>query len=97
MWLGGPLRYYPGPGPKEVSARVRTALPIGSSKEKVVAYLDEKHIEHSEFLPVERRIYAIQRDTCRALLVTCSIDMVFDFSAEGALEEISVKEGLTGL
>jgi hypothetical protein len=97
LWFSGPLRYYPGPSPKEIAASVNSALPIGVSKEKVLAFLDAKRIEHSDYLPSERRIYAIERNTCRALFVECSVDMVFEFNDADALRAASVKEGFTGL
>jgi hypothetical protein len=97
LWFSGPLRYYPGQTPKDVAASVRAALPKGSDKNKVLAFLDEKRIEHSDYLPKERRIYAIERNTCRAPFVECSIDMTFSFDEVGVLQEATVKEGFTGL
>jgi hypothetical protein len=97
LWFSGPLRYYPGPNPREAARVIRTALPPGTAKERVIAYLADQKIEHSEFLSKERRIYAIRRNTCHALFVECSLDMVFNFNEAGELSNTSIAEGFTGL
>lgn len=97
LWFSAPLRYSTGPTPNDVAASVKAALPNGSSQDKVLAFLDKQRIEHSAYLPSERKIYAIRRNTCRALFVECSIDMIFSFDETATLTDVSVKEGLTGL
>ena len=96
VWLA-PFRYYPHEGPRAIAARTRKALPIGSDKKIVLSYLNAQKIENSGYLPDTRRIYAIRRNTCVSLFVTCNVDMVFSFSDSGALLEASIAEGLTGL
>jgi hypothetical protein len=96
-WLGAPFRYYPHERPGAVAARIRDGLPVGSDKSVVLAYLKRSGIENSGYLPDKRKIYAIRRDTCVALFVSCSVDMILSFSDSGTLLAISIAEGLTGV
>ena len=92
-----PLRYYPGQSPKQFETDIKAALPSGSNKNKVLAFLSDRRIEHSDYQSKERKIYAIQRNTCRMLFVECSIDMVFTFDEREIMRQLSVKEEFTGL
>jgi hypothetical protein len=92
-----PIRIHRGLSPEAWANKLRFEIPMGSSYESVVNYLDKARIEHSPLVEKDRKIYAIIRDTCWAALLECSTDMEFSFDQHGSLTDISVKEGLTGL
>jgi hypothetical protein len=95
VWYLPGLRYHPSVTAEQMDAMIRKELPAGTARADVSRFLDAQKIEYS-FVNNENKIYAIIRNTCRGILVECSIDMVFGFNEQGALTSTSVKEGLTG-
>lgn len=79
-----------------MAAEVNSKLPFGASQKEVIDFLDNNHIEHSEYERDQRIISAIVRNTCWNLILECSIDMTFTFNDDGQLINSKVTEGLTG-
>jgi hypothetical protein len=77
-----------------------TQLPIGSSKDDVLRFLDGRpfgrKVEHSGYDPRDHSIEAIMRRTRPGLLTYASIQAEFQFDAEGRLREIVAREVFTG-
>lgn len=88
-------RYYPGIIIDKMRSIVDKEIPLGTQRTDVERFLSQRRIEYS-YVERENRIYAIVRDTCRGILIECSIDMVFGFDGQRVLISSSVKEGFTG-
>src|SRR6185437_9412545 len=80
LFFFGPLRYFPGPSPSQTERELRRALPRGTSQDAVIAYLDNRRIEHSPQLGPDGALLAIERNTCHMILVECDteISILFD-------------------
>jgi hypothetical protein len=94
---GSPFRFYRGDSPKQLQAKMNSALPIGSSISQVLAFLDANHIGHAPYAPAKHAIGAIKRNVCWALLTECSIEIQLLFDGDNTLQSTSVREGFTGL
>jgi hypothetical protein len=92
-----PMRFHRGVTPMEMTTTVNSELPGGTEVSKVLAFLDSRKIEHSEYHPGERTILAIKRDACWALMMTCSIDMKFVFDVNNRLEKLTTADETSGL
>jgi hypothetical protein len=95
--LAVPVRFHRGITPKEMTTMVNSELPRGTQVSKVLAFLDSRRIEHSEYEPRERTILAIKRHACWALMMTCTIDMKFSFNEHDRLETSTVADETSGL
>lgn len=86
----------------KIEQGIRDHLPIGVSRAKVVAYLDEQgiphsYIEESKQAPEYRHTeMAMVRGTSRTWLVRGDIQVLFKFDESGNLISYSVKEIFTG-
>lgn len=84
------------PDSKEFEAKIKQALPIGTSKEKVDAYLSKQNIEHS-YHTKENRIYALMRNLApESTSVSKSLSIIFYFSENGGLTNVQSKIEYTG-
>jgi len=80
---------------EELQAAITTALPVGSSSSQVVAFLDARHIEHSEVVRESRTMYAStlhQRDW----FMETGVYIVFHFNEAGLMTGFSVEQVATG-
>ncbi|MGA9852662.1 MAG: hypothetical protein WBR15_06995 [Gammaproteobacteria bacterium] len=97
LMILSPLRYYPGVTVDKMKVELNSNLPVGTPKDKVIAFLDNHHIERSEYSMNDHDIGAIIRNTCWSGLLECDIEMKFTFDSNGMLVRTTVAEGLTGL
>jgi hypothetical protein len=75
-----------------VRATIAQNLPLGSSPEAVIYFLDAQHIPHSGYVPDIRRIYAeIGRSSIG--LMEGHINIQFEFNRDGKLISYKVQEG----
>jgi len=80
---------------EDLEQQISTSLPVGSTTDAVLAYLDRKGIEHSPYLDKDRSIRAIIRPKEEAL-ITESLSIIFRFDEAHLLQEHSIKSVLTG-
>lgn len=97
----------------DVESMIETNLPIGSSEEDVLSFLDERGIEHDDVTVAgpdvgttlreagygEGTVYvvAILRDTTRAWFSTADIAITLIFNEDGRLIDYITKEWITSL
>ena len=89
-----------GPDISKLEREIRQRLPPGTPAREVVAFLDERHIEHSAFpLPKEPGVLrAIVRDrSAFHLLVKTSYQLVFSFDGSDRLQKCETNKQYTGL
>jgi hypothetical protein len=82
----------------KIDALIKKDLPVGTSREDVIAYLDKQKVEHSghSLTPSSDDIYAIYRNTPGGTpVVKTSIQSIFHFQ-NGKLHDYEVKEVFTG-
>jgi hypothetical protein len=79
----------------ELERQISTNLPVGSTIDAVMAFLDRKGIEHSPYLDKDRSIHAIVRPKEEAL-ITESLSIIFRFDEAHLLQEHSIESVLTG-
>ena len=86
----------------QVDSDIRDHLPIGCSRQEVVAYLDQKKIGHSyvdelkESPEYNHTEMALIRGASRTWLIRGDIQILFRFDEGGKLASYSVKEIFTG-
>src|SRR5437016_2349052 len=82
---------------KQVEVLIRKELPSGSSEQSVLRFLTSRNIEHSaDDSQSQKRILAIIRTAPRNGLVTKSIQIIFNLTRNGVLENYTVAEIFTG-
>jgi hypothetical protein len=86
-----------GPSAEQLRADAARELPIGSSRDQVVAFAKNHGMEQSTFLERERMINAIKRSVSRGLFSETSVAVQFYFDEKNTLQRISVNEASTGL
>jgi hypothetical protein len=86
-WLGKPRTT-----PAEIHALIGEETPIGSTPQRVVAFLDSARIERSPYHTHDRSIYALWRRTSVRLLSESSIQVRFFFDEENRLSRYEVEE-----
>jgi hypothetical protein len=89
-----------GPDISKLEREFGERLPQGTPALHVVAFLDERHVEHSVFsLPKEPGVLrSIVRDTSPFnLLVKTSYQVVFSFDANDRLQKHETNKQYTGL
>ena len=74
--------------------QIHLDLPVGTSLEKVDAYLTEHQIEHS-YLRSTNQIKALVRNVRRDGLVQADQTLTFTFNAYGSLTDFAVKNAYT--
>src|SRR5215831_1019750 len=80
----------------DVDRFVHEALPIGTTRSKLVEVLNERRIENSETKSPSGIVYAIIRDGSGGPLIKKSITIKFFFDETGRLAHYEVREVLTG-
>lgn len=75
--------------------RIRADMPIGSSVDQAIAYLDKRGIEHSGYVAAERIVDAIHRGGTSGL-VNKSVRIRLSFDADRRLRSIETREQFTG-
>ncbi len=83
---------------EQIETMVKKELPLGSSRDSVVSFLDKQGLEHSGHSPgaPSDLIYAIFRDVRGSTLTTSkSVQVTFRFANRG-LSDYSFKEFFTG-
>lgn len=95
--FGFPFRLHRGITVQSTARMLNSSLPRGTSVHNVIAFLDAKGIEHSQYRNDLREIHAIRRNVCLVLLAECSIEITFTFDAHGYVAKTSVSEDYTGL
>ncbi len=77
--------------PRKIEKMISTSLHAGSDKSEVIHFLSARHINHSEYVPEFRRIYAgIDRSTIG--LTKGHINIQFEFDEKGKLVSFKVRE-----
>src|SRR5439155_13298784 len=71
-------------------------LPLGSSKERIMTFLDEQHLGGGTYSSKTNAVYAIVRNVRQSFLIRTDIQMIFYLDAEGKLKQYTVKEVHTG-
>lgn len=98
LWGVPRIRIHPNPMTvSEMQSIISRETPVGSDVGRVMHFLDNQKIEHSEFLPETQSINAVVHRTTIGLLIEGSIYMRFLFDHEGKLKEAEVEEIFTGL
>lgn len=86
----------------KIEKDIRDHLPLGASRAKVVAYLDERGIQHSYIdeskqAPEYRHTeMAMVRGASRTWLIRGDVQILFKFDESGNLANYSVREIFTG-
>lgn len=80
----------------KLEAEINRSLPSGSSPDDVLAYLDQKSLEHSPYIPAQRMVSAIQRETSNSLLITGDVQVVFYFDKSDKLARVNFRDTYTG-
>ena len=75
---------------------LKNDLPIGTSEEKVSAYLTAKNIEHSSYDENGKKIQAMVKDVKKSFLVSKSIHIVFSFNGDSKLTGFAIQDIFTG-
>lgn len=89
-WLGKPRTTS-----ADIHALLRKETPIGSTTQRVVAFLDSARVEHSAYIPKERAVFAVWRRTSVGLVSHLSIEVRFFFNEEHRLSVYEVEEVAT--
>lgn len=80
----------------EYRSSINDALPIGSSAEAVVDYLNEQSIEHDQYKEPAPQITGIARDVKKGFLTSTSLQFFFEFDQQKTLKRFFLKEIYTG-
>ena len=80
----------------ELETAIQEQLPIGSSPDEVIGFLQRHGIEHSNYHNDSRLITGIIRDVQKGLLTSGSVQLEFVFDNH-KLTKYSVTEVFTGL
>jgi hypothetical protein len=75
---------------REIDSIVTERLPVGTDTDVVLAFLDSARIEHSEYQPKSRRIYAAMRNVAFQFPAVYGIFLRFDFDEARRLESYEV-------
>jgi hypothetical protein len=86
-----------GPNAEELRNEIEKALPIGTSRDRVVEFANKHGLEHSNYLERERMINAIKRGVSKGLLSESSAYVRFYFDDKGTLQRFTVEEVSTSL
>jgi hypothetical protein len=89
--------------PAQVDADIRQKVPIGSTRENVIAFLDARNIAHTYYGSESDKNYkfyrcevALVRDTASHWVITSSIQIVFRFDNDMRLASFELQEINTG-
>jgi hypothetical protein len=93
--LGATAWFGPRTTPAELHALLREETPIGSTTQRVAAFLDSARVEHSAYRTRERAVYAIWRGTTVGLVSHSSLEVRFFFDGENRLSRYEVEEVVT--
>jgi hypothetical protein len=85
-----------GPSAKEFQSQISQALPIGSSRERVVEFAKSHGMEQS-YLQRERMINAMLRGVSKGIFIETSLYVRFGFDEQDRLSTVSVEEVSIGL
>jgi CRISPR/Cas system CMR-associated protein Cmr5 small subunit len=80
----------------EITSSICKQVPAGASSSQVVAFLDAKKVEHSDYREQEKTIFAIVRNTSGNWLVTGAAQIEFHFDENVKVKDCTVKEVFTG-
>ena len=81
----------------DMKKMIASEIPLGSSEPQVADFLQRHKIDHSQFMPATRTIYAIIRDQSTGFaIVRSAIQMEFHFDVSSKLDDYAVKEVFTG-
>jgi len=85
-WIGIPIVRK-----SSIETEITQNLPVGSDNSAVIAFLNARHIAHSEYYPDKGKIYAgVSRS--RLGLLRARLHIEFDFDAKGRLTSHRVAE-----
>jgi hypothetical protein len=87
------------PNAKVIEQQLAKAVPLQSSPQEVLDYLNREKIEHSDYLRDGSRghlIEAVVRDQSRWSIVKTSCGIKFRFGEDGRLLKYEVREEYTG-
>jgi len=86
-----------GPDVAEARQQIERALPMGSTAEDVIVFLDSKGMEHSKYLLAERQINANIGVVSKGLFSETSLFAEFHFDTRDRLKSFAVETVSTGL
>jgi hypothetical protein len=83
---------------EQLRALITQELPVGTSATRVIAFLDVRHIEHSDYTkpPGPAEVTAIVRDTSWWSVVKTSHRIVFSFDRDSHLTKYRLDEAYIG-
>jgi hypothetical protein len=81
----------------ELTKAIEVALPAGSTASQVIAFLDARHIQHSDFDERTRAVYASSAEEQVNLLFRTGVYLVFHFDGAARMTNFSVEQKATGL
>jgi hypothetical protein len=76
---------------------LKTSLPVGTTNQNVITYLDANKIEHGEYDRQNHSLAAIVRNIEESPVVTTHLKIFFIFDINGRLTDFTLKEVYTGL
>ena len=97
VWLIPSIRFYPGVTVRSVTAEIEEQLPTGSTRQAVASYLSRRGIEHSLDDSTSATADAIFRNVCITAMLSCDIQVGFEFDDAGGLRLFTVSEVFTTL
>jgi hypothetical protein len=83
---------------EQLRALITRELPVGTSATRVIAFLDDRRIEHSDYTkpPGPAEVTAIVRETSWWSVVKTSHRIVFSFDHDSRLTRYRLEEAYTG-
>jgi len=91
-----PWRAHGGESPEKTRVDFCGVFPLGTARERVVAFLLERHVRHSELIPSDRAVYAFLGNTCETIIIECSTEVKYTFTSDDHLVDCDVSQSLTG-
>jgi|ERR1035441_1719517 PBP1b-binding outer membrane lipoprotein LpoB len=82
---------------KEIEQALKATLPIGTSVQDVVAYLDSKKLDHDNYDRSTKQLGAIERKVFKSLFTRTDVQIFFQFDEKDKLKGFTLKEIYTGL
>jgi hypothetical protein len=81
----------------EIDTVLRKHIRNGTTTERVIAVLDSLHVEHGDFRPDERAVYAVWRRTYVSVVTEGAIEGRFFFDDRRRLVRYELEESVIGL
>ena len=74
----------------DVKNEIREEIPVGAGLDAVLAFLDSRRLEHSEYVPRSRTVYAAIRNVVIQWPIYYGIFIQFHFDEAGRLNSYEV-------